>query len=55
MLGLFGEFKPRFVKRYADLAPRWRRLLPLMPRTCARGAFPVPSMSMPLRRLVLSD
>ena len=39
MLGLFDEFQPRFVKRYAEL---WRRRSPPrrppMPRTCAPAA-----------------
>ena len=42
VIGLFTEFKPRFVKRYAELAPTSRRRRKNMPRMSAQRRFPGP-------------
>lgn len=40
MLGLFDAFKPRFVKRYADLAPQVRQAAEDYAREVRAGQFP---------------
>ena len=51
VLGLFGDFKPKFVKHYADLAGTIEAAARgLSPPTSAPGASPGPSMSIAPRR-----
>lgn len=42
MLGLNDQFQPRFVKRYADLAPRMRAAFAAYAREVGDGTFPGP-------------
>lgn len=42
MLGLFDAFQPRFVKRYAELAPQVREAAADYAREVREGSFPAP-------------
>jgi len=42
MLGLNEQFQPRFVKRYADLAPQMRAAFAAYAREVGDGTFPAP-------------
>jgi 3-methyl-2-oxobutanoate hydroxymethyltransferase len=45
MLGLFEEFKPRFVRRYAELAPQMRKAFHRYIEDVKNGSFPSPRES----------
>ncbi|MCY1440260.1 3-methyl-2-oxobutanoate hydroxymethyltransferase [compost metagenome] len=40
LLGLFGEYQPRFVKRFADLQPQIAQALAAYAREVRDGSFP---------------
>jgi 3-methyl-2-oxobutanoate hydroxymethyltransferase len=45
ILGLYGEFKPRFVKRYANLGPEIRKALAQYKKEVEDGSYPGPEHS----------
>jgi 3-methyl-2-oxobutanoate hydroxymethyltransferase len=49
VLGLFGDFKPKFVKRYAELAPIVLEALRAYDTEVREGRFPGPEHSFTMR------
>ena len=45
LLGLYGEFKPKFVKRYANLGPEIRNAFAQYKKEVEDGSFPGPENS----------
>lgn len=45
VLGLYGDFKPKFVKRYADLGAQIVEILKQYKQEVESGAFPAPEQS----------
>jgi 3-methyl-2-oxobutanoate hydroxymethyltransferase len=45
MLGLYGDFKPKFVKRYANLGPEIRKAFAQYKKEVEDGSFPGPEQS----------
>jgi 3-methyl-2-oxobutanoate hydroxymethyltransferase len=45
VLGLYGEFKPKFVKRYANLGPEIRKAFDQYKKEVEDGSFPGPEHS----------
>jgi 3-methyl-2-oxobutanoate hydroxymethyltransferase len=45
LLGLYGEFKPKFVKRYADLGAEMKKAFAQYKKEVEDGSFPGPEHS----------
>lgn len=54
MLGMFKRFVPKFVKKYADLAPQILEALKTYAREVAEGIFPGPEHSFGMNEEILS-
>ncbi|WP_407809894.1 3-methyl-2-oxobutanoate hydroxymethyltransferase, partial [Staphylococcus aureus] len=50
MLGLFTDFKPKFVKRFADLGPTISEAAAAYADEVRAGAFPGPEHTFQVRR-----